>query len=181
MKTFSSFFNLNLTLTFSSSQFVEFVALSPDSDWRFNSKKEYIDNLAKLDKSISTYQYLSALVELPLTKDRPTYMLDLDEYEKLLLKLFYRPPYLRMGLVNQIDELKTFCAAVMIGWRFFRHNCIGLRKIIEYLAEDTLIEDIQRMERPFLVMLKDIVLWRLHPGRFDKRWKIFQVQSESLP
>lgn len=110
--------------------------------------------LLEFDKKIGSFENMETF-----DPDKTETALDhRDSYGCLIYPLYYRPKYLRMETVGGIDELKTYCKAVTVGWRLWPHHWTTFQHIIDYLSMYTLLEDVKRMETPFLLTLKDIAV-----------------------
>jgi hypothetical protein len=73
-------------------------------------------------------------------------------FEAILFGLHRRPPHLAF----EGEELDDFCDALIIAWRL-RPGCwIGLQRMIGYLTESTLQEDLCKIGEPALAVLKEI-------------------------
>lgn len=96
-----------------------------------------------------------------------------DKFENLLIGLADRPKNLKMGVVQDIDELTTFCRAVTAGWLLWPDYWLGLQKIVDYLANDVVIEDVKRMDREFLLILKKIATHEVWPDAYVHTCSLF--------
>ncbi|OXA39809.1 uncharacterized protein LOC110861001 [Folsomia candida] len=122
--------------------------------------QKYTVILVKFHEVIANYE---ACIIQAATKTGGIGFVYKGKYENLLEGLQDRPKDLKMDVVEGYDELATFCQAVMVGWRLWPDYWVGLQKIVDYLANDVLVEDVKRMERPFVLILKEIALHEMWP------------------
>lgn len=155
----------------------------PDSDddlecFTLNTQK-YTTALIKFNNAIPTFEAMVPSVVALSYRDRAAFVV--EKYEEHLFALHDRPTHLLMGFLRDIDELATFCTAVTLGWRLWPDYWVGLQLMLNYLADETLIEDVKRVDTLFLATLKEIALkdgWRNCPAsgnRFFSRifWLVY--------
>lgn len=116
--------------------------------------KPYLPALLKFNELVAGFKLMIPIVVKLPPIDRANYFN--DGYDSLLRGLYHRPKKIPFGVVRAIDELKAFCDAVTVGWRLWPDYSTGLYMMIDYLAEDTRIDDIKRIEPTFLLTLKEI-------------------------
>lgn len=129
---------------------------SDDERYVFEMKSEkYLKAVGNFNRDVASFEaIIPDLVHLS-NKERGQYVA--ENYQPYLFGLHDRPKRVKMGIVlGNIDELKTICRGLTVGWRLWPDCWAGLMMMLDYLADHTLTPDIKRLDPDFLQVIKEI-------------------------